>query len=1444
MFKKFKLLIIMFLLISIPSVSNISAAVSAVSVSDLKCEYLTDPLGVDTNKPRFSWKLSDSNFTRGQKQTAYRVLVSSSLTNLNSDNGDLWDSGKMTSEQSVNIDYNGITLTSGKDCYWKAQVWDKDNYLSNWSVPARFSVGLLNISDWTASWIGMATAGDHDQPWFRKKFNISSLPGAALAYIGSIGYHELYVNGQKVGSQVLAPSVSDLQKRALYLTYDLKSYLQTGDNVVAIWLGPGWSLFRGVNPIMDFNLSKKPLLIGEVHLINGGNTTKVLTDNTWKCRLSSSKHLGEWTNSNFGGDQIDARNYIAGWNGVSLNDSAWENATVYTLGRTLSSDLLEPNRKCETINPVSVTNIGTNKYKVDMGKLYTGWVEVRLSGGAGSKVTFKSSSNSGTECEYNQLDEYIFDSSGQGTFCNQFTYHELRYLIIEGITYTPALADIKGYRIGNDRKRVGTFDCSNTLLKQIYDYTLNTYVNLSTGGMTVDCPHRERLGYGGDGHSSMEAALNNYESGAFFTKWARDWCDIQEADGRIAHTAPTIDGGGGPGWSGLVVTMPWEVYQTYGDKRILDKTYPYMKLWLAYLDIKDDANSLLQKFGGSWDFLGDWATPHGNENADSVEALLFNNCYYLYTTRIVSKVAQVLGYTSEANTYAAKAEAIKTATNNRFFNTTSKIYLDTEQTHCALPLISGAVAPEYINDVVNNLRNEIVVTKNGHLDTGIHGTYFMTKYLTENDRSDLVFTYASQTTAPSYGDLINHGFNTWPEYWDSASSSKIHGCLNGIGAWFQEGLTGIRFDPDYPGFKQFLIKPALAGDLTWAKADYESIYGKITSDWSVSGGNFTHNLEIPVNTTATVYIPADNVNNVMEGGIPASGAPGVQYLRTESARVVFLVQSGKYQFTAILPGPTPTPTPTASPTPDGYVLAPRNSATASSTVNSSWPVSKIMDNITGNNNGWSSTVNGQTGLEWVYIDMGQNYNTGRVKLIPRTNEFGTILCFPEDFKFQYSTDSVNWTDVPGQSYTGYTNPTTNSGEVFTFGSAVTTRYLKLVGTKFRHDEGPTTYYLQIAEMYLYYTGGSSTPTPTPTPTSTSAVTAPPTSTPTPTPTAGFFEAARSGVTVSSTVNTSWPASKIMDNLTGNENGWSSVVNNQTGLEWVYLDLGQNYNIGRVKLIPRTNPSGTILCFPEDFKFQYSINATTWTDVPGQSYTGYPSPMTNNGEVFTFGSPVTARYIKLIATKFRHDEGPTTYYLQIAEMYLYYTGAATQFSDNFNDNNLGSAWTTYNGTWSESGMVLGQTSTGNGDPKKAIISNSGVTFPANQTITTKVRVNSWVDGDGARAGVGLFTGTSNGGGYNLLFHNNHSTLQLLDDVVAWGPSYTFNWTNGTWYWFKLKMESGALYGKVWQDGATEPMSWAYSWQRSGRTGYPALNGGSSISGAYATVSFDDVSVVGN
>jgi alpha-L-rhamnosidase len=870
-----------------------------LEVKNLKCDFQVNPAGIENKKPGLSWEIQTDQ--RNVHQEAYQVLVASSTELLNTEGADLWSPGLIESSQSIQIEYEGKALESATRYYWKVRVKDQNGVFSPYSEASFFETGILESGDWQAKWINAPDLDTDACPWFRKTFEVKSLPEKATAFVGSVGFHELYVNGKKVSDAVLTPSVSDLRKRALYNTYDITAYLKKGKNAVVIWLSTGWAEFRGGNPLVEFRQDKKAFCIAQIHL---ERDKLVLSDATWRCSPSDTWHIGKWQNSNFGGDSVNAMMVTGDWNQPDFDDSQWTLAATTDPGLTLSSDIIEPNRMVKKIPASIIKQVSPGKFHVEMGKLYTGWIEVNVKGKPETRIIIKASAHPDKELEFNQRNVYVIGPDGLGTFRNRFSYHEIGYITIEGLAYQPDKADIVGYQVTNDRAVKGEFECSNSLFNQIYDITCYNYENLSTGGMSVDCPHRERLGYGGDGHGSLEIALDAYSSYPFFTKWAQDWIDIQDENGRINHTAPTLDGGGGPAWSGFILTMPWEVYESYGDPGILAYTFPSAVRWLDYMAQHVGEEGLLTvpspghwKYSGGlrWLFLGDWAGPNGSEESDTPEASLFNNCYYVYVLGLAAKMAVILDQQEKARVFHEHARQITEAINDKFFDPETHTYIDTRQTHCVMPLIAGVVPPEHMEAVQENLEKEILVNQDGHFDTGIHGTYYLVKYLTQQNRSDLIHALASQTTFPSYGFFIEKGYVTWPEYWHECNSI-MHGCLNGIGGWFQRGLAGIRPDPESPGYKKIIIKPAISTDLKWVNGYHDSPYGRITSNWKRNDGSLEMEIDIPPNSSATVYLPTSDKSSVREGGKRPANAEGVTFLRQEEGHAIYQVASGEYHF--------------------------------------------------------------------------------------------------------------------------------------------------------------------------------------------------------------------------------------------------------------------------------------------------------------------------------------------------------------------------------------------------------------------------------------------------------------------------------------------------------------------------------------------------------------------
>lgn len=867
----------------------VSLCVAApMSVTTLRCEYLENPLGIDIPRPRLSWVLEAE--ARGQRQTAYRVVTASSAEILNENRGDLWDSGKCKSDRTIHIAYGGSELQPRTRYFWKVRVWDKGGIPSAWSTPAMWSTGLSLGNNppkgLAARWIGSGSSFEED-PWLRKSFKLAEPPEEAFAYVASIGYHELFVNGKKVGDSVLAPATSDLSKRARYVTYDIAPYLGKGENTIALWLSAGWTKWE------HYHVDGNPLVLAEIDVtLADGKTVVVSTDETWKVHPSSTTLMGAWKPGQYGGEHVDARKRLPDWNTTGLDDSEWASAKTYAPKLKLSAEMIEPNRKSETLEPIGMEEIQPGIYRIDMGRNFAGWTEMRFQGEPGKKIKLSFSEHADGSNDYNLRSACTLDDRGRGIFRNRFNYSSGRWITISGLDRPPDLAEIKGYVIRSDYQPTGKFECSNPLLNQINDTVRWTFESLSLGGYVVDCPHRERMGYGGDAHATMEMAFNHYGMGAFYTKWIEDWRDVQKPDGDLPYTAPTHWGGGGPAWSGICVTLPWAMYERYTDQRILEETYPTMQRWIAFLETQSRDNMLV-KWGGNWDFLGDWVPPRDSDEDDRVDEysnLFFNNCYYLYNVKRVAGIADLLGRSNEAEAYRKKAEKIRQAVHRKFFNPKNNTYANGTELYMALPLLVGLTPENLREPVMKALEDEILIAQTGHIDTGIHGTYFLIKLLTELDRSDLIFEMASKRDYPSWGYMLEQGATTIWENW-TGDISLLHSSFLSIGAWFIEGVAGIQVDPRKPGYKHFIIKPGVVGDVTWAKGELDSIHGKIVSNWEIEDGAFTLDLVVPPNTTATVYIPARKATDT-------TAPEGAEFQRMENGHAVFYVDSGSYHFSS------------------------------------------------------------------------------------------------------------------------------------------------------------------------------------------------------------------------------------------------------------------------------------------------------------------------------------------------------------------------------------------------------------------------------------------------------------------------------------------------------------------------------------------------------------------
>src|SRR5258708_1160020 len=607
-------------------------AQSSVRPEHLLCEYLTNPEGIDESLPRLSWTLAATEPAAfGQRKTAYLIIVSYWVKQLDQNQGELWNSGWTASTTMSNIVYGGRPLESDRNHYWKACVKDECGRRLAWSVVAHWSTGLFKRAEWTAKWIGStetldpkATDCNVPDPWFRKTIDLTVRPARATLFVASVGYHELYVNGKKISDDVLSPCVSDHLKRARYVAYDIAAALQPGKNVIAFWLGASWSIFSSY---ATDDKPQAPIVIAQADIYNskkpggtpdGSRATPVLriqTDDSWKTRPSPNRLLGKWTFSQMGGEIWDAAKEIPDWNLLSCDESGWKAATLYYPRLLLTAQMVEPNRLFQEIHPVSVEENSDGSFRVDMGVNFVGWTEIKCKGSQGQRVDLFFSEREKDEMTFHIHNAFIIGKTGEGVFRNHFNYSSGRWITIGGLKEKPAVTDVRGWVVRTAYPSVATFACSDSLQNWIYDRVRWNFENLSIGGYVVDCPQRERMGYGGDAHATSETGMFNYGLAAFYTKWMEDWRDVQGArsmdplnyggnadEGILPHTAPTYWGGGGPAWGGICITLPWLLYQQLGDERVLAKNFDLIKNCLPFLHTHT-RNHLLHRFSSQSQFL-------------------------------------------------------------------------------------------------------------------------------------------------------------------------------------------------------------------------------------------------------------------------------------------------------------------------------------------------------------------------------------------------------------------------------------------------------------------------------------------------------------------------------------------------------------------------------------------------------------------------------------------------------------------------------------------------------------------------------------------------------------------------------------------------------------------------------------------------------------------------
>jgi len=873
---------------------------------NLRCENLENPIAIDIADPLLSWNMESEK--RGQEQSAYQILVSGSEKNLNENIGDYWDSGKIQSDISVNIKYAGKLLQSRDVLYWKVKIWNAEGDESPWSKTSKWEMGFLERTDWQAKWIGIAEDLDPlstkttPAPYFRNEIDVDKKVKSAKVYVSGLGYYELYLNGNKVGDHVLAPAQTNYDKRVLpkllyhyddqsttrvfYNTFDVTAQLKAGKNAIGMILGNGWYNQRDRDVEGDLWYSTPRLICQlEIEYINGKKEL-ITSNNNWKVTTGPILHDGIFT-----GEIYDARLEMEGWNSPGFDDSNWQTAELVRppTGK-MEVQLAPPDKMVRTFKPISISINENGITVVDAGEMISGWVRLRVNEKSGQEIVMRFIEEMGSN--YGQRDVYISKGSGNEIYEPRFTWHAFRTIEINGLTQPLTNDDIDIVVVNTDVTPAGTSNCSNELFNKIQENYIRTQLGNFHGSISSDCPHRERLGYTGDGSILVESSILNFDMTNFYQKWTNDMDDARNKNtGFVPHTAPFGGGGGGPAWGSAYVITPWFYYLYYGDARILEQHYSGMKQWVEYLGTRCDENGIVVREEPRGWCLGDWATPDKIEIPPSY----VNTCYYFYVSDLMAKISKVLGENGDAEYFQKLANEIKEVINTHFFDVHTKQYWEGRQGSNVLALAFGIVPEEHIQDVLKNLADNINKNK-GHLDTGILATPLLLDVLTKYGMEDLAFSIMNQRDYPGFGDyILGKGATTLWENWNEKSSHS-HPMYGSVIRWFYQALAGIYPDEENPGFKNVIIKPSICGDLTFASADYNSVYGKISSSWKLIDGDLVLNVEIPANTTATIYIQATNPDKITEGGKDIKEVLGMEFVGMEKNSAVYTVGSGKYGF--------------------------------------------------------------------------------------------------------------------------------------------------------------------------------------------------------------------------------------------------------------------------------------------------------------------------------------------------------------------------------------------------------------------------------------------------------------------------------------------------------------------------------------------------------------------
>ncbi len=869
---------------------------------NLQCEHLVNPLGIDVVNPRLSWQLTDSS--QGAIQTAYQLVAGTDSASVAIGNGNMWNTGKLLSD-SMLIVYSGQKPAPFTKYYWKVITWDQHDNQSGRLPVASFETGMMDQKNWHGAWItDSRDISLKPAPYFRQEIEVSKKMVSARAYVAVGGLFEFYVNGKKVGDHRLDPMYTRFDRRTLYVTHDVTPYLTGGKNVLGMLLGNGWYNHQST-AVWYFDKApwrERPRFCLDLRITYDDGTVQTISSGTsWKTSLSPVIF-----NSIYTGEHQDANLAQPGWSVAGFDDSKWANAKLTAApSQNIVSQQLKPIRATEEILVKSFKKFSDTLYVFNLGRNIAGVSKITVKGLPGTKLLLKHGERlyqngrvdqSNISAHYRPTDDkdpfgtdiYILKGVDTETFSPHFNYKGFQYIEVSSSKPVELTQNsVTGIFMHSDVTAAGKIESSNPILNKIWVAANASYLS-NLFGYPTDCPQREKNGWTGDGQIAVETGLFNFDGITVYEKWLADHRDEQQPNGVLPNIIPTsgwgYDWANGPDWTSSLVIIPWNIYQFYGDNRLLRQTYDNIKRYVDYIDRISPEN--LTNWG-----LGDWIPVKSKASKE-----LTSSCYYYADALILSKTAKMLGKTDDYERYSGLAGKIKNAINKKFLNDTTAVYATGLQTELAAPLFWGVVPEEFKPRVAANLAKRVEADL-FHLDVGLLGTKALLNALSENGYAEVAYKIAAQETFPSWGWWMVNGATTLYENWPIDAKSDIslnHIMFGEISAWFYKALGGIRPDPIQPGFKNILLEPHFVNGLTHFEASHQGPYGLIVSNWVRTKENIDYFVTIPSNSSALLTLP---VQKVMEGNHSIEENQFINIIKADKSTLKLSLSSGNYHFT-------------------------------------------------------------------------------------------------------------------------------------------------------------------------------------------------------------------------------------------------------------------------------------------------------------------------------------------------------------------------------------------------------------------------------------------------------------------------------------------------------------------------------------------------------------------